>query len=301
MEKVLITGGSGFIGLEVKKAFSDFGLEVLTVGRSEKEDFKSDLQEGKVKNILKDFLPDIVCHFASGSNITRANKNKEKEFNETVLGTDCLIKILKTLAKKPKTFVYLSSQAVYGLSETLPVSESHPTCPVTVYGENKLKAEKLIVESGINYLIFRISSVYGPMQDPNKSGVVAKFVNKIKNNQSPIVFNSIDLYSDFIYISDVVSAIVKAVRENNGPRSEIFNLGSGKPTTLKQLLDILYKTFPMAPKPIFEVNSLYPNKDEKGLYLDITKIQTQLQWSCKYDIEEGLKLMIENNKCIESV
>ena len=290
-KKVLITGGAGFIGSSVKSSLIKSDYEILTVGRSAKEDFKIDLQDEKLKKIINDFLPDVDCHFASGSNIQRASENKEKEFKDTVTSTLNLINCLK---EKPVKIIYLSSQSVYGLPEYLPVTESHPTKPITVYGKNKLKAEELIIQSKLDYVIFRVSSVFGSEQDYSKSGVIANFINKIKNNQSPRVFNTFNLFCDLMYVNDVTSAIVKAIDKENITK-EIFNLGLGKATTLKELLDILYKYFPNAPKPELVKNSLYMDKVEKCLYLDIKKIQTRLQWSLKYSVEDGLKEILQSH------
>lgn len=289
-KKVLITGGTGFIGSSVKNALSRSDYEMLTIGRSEKEDFKIDLTNSELQNVVEKFSPDIVCHFASGSNIQRANENKEKEFNDTVVATKNLLGCLK---QKPVKIIYLSSQSVYGLPECLPVSESHPKKPVTVYGENKLKTEEIIIQSGLNHLIFRVSSVFGDAQDYSKSGVIAKFINKIKNNESPLVFNTFDLFTDLIYIKDLTNALVMAIN-NQDLKNKIYNLGSGKPTTLKQILEILYKYFPDAPKPELIKNLLYTDKVEKCLYLDIKKIQAELQWSLKYSLEDGLKEMLQH-------
>ena len=295
-KKILITGGSGFIGSSVKKYLNELGFEVLTIGRGKKEDFQFDLISGlsgekPLKKIIKDFSPDIVCHFASGSNIVNANKNKEKEFNDTVLSTKYLIEVLKEL--KLEKFIYLSSQAVYGLPKTLPVSELHPTNPTTVYGENKLEIENIITQSKLNYLIFRASSVYGALQNPEKSGAIANFINKIRSNQSPVVFNSFDLYSDFIYIDDVACAVVKSIQDGSR-KCEIYNLGFGKATTLREILNILYRYFSNAPEPKLMINDLYPSKEQKGLYLDISKIQRELKWNTKYNIEEGLGLILKS-------
>ena len=290
-QKILITGGSGFIGSSVREILKSFECEVLTIGRSKDEDFVCDLSELKLENLLKEILPDVVCHFASGSNITRAEKEKEKEFNDAVMGTENLINCLAKLKSKPEKIIYLSSQVIYGLPKYLPVNESHPTGPITVYGKNKLNVEKIIIQSGFNYLIFRASSVFGKKQDYSKSGVIAKFINKLQNNQSPIVFNSFDLFFDFVYVSDLALAIVKAV-QNSSVQNEIFNLGSGKPTSLKKLLDILYEYFPGAPKAKLQLNPLYLSEEQKGLYLDISKIQSYLKWEAKYKIEDGLKEML---------
>ena len=297
-KKILITGGTGFIGSYIKSALNDLGFEILTIGRGEKEDFKIDLKEPGLKKILEDFLPDIVCHFASGSNIKRANESKQKEFNDTVLAAENLIKNLESLKKIPASFIYLSSQAVYGLPKALPVLEIHPVLPINIYGECKLKVESIIAKSKINYLVFRVSSVYGEGQNYKKSGVIANFINKMKNNQNPIVFNSVNVFSDFIYVKDVVNLIINVIKNDlsQNVKNEIFNLGSGNPRTLKEVLDILYNYFPSAPSMQLQENPLYIDSEHKGLYLDINKIKTKLKWTPQYSLEAGLKEMLENIK-----
>lgn len=289
-KKVLITGSSGFIGSNLKNSLINEGHKVIGVGRGLGEDFSIDLLDSKLKDIIKDFSPDIICHLASGSNIARANEDKDKEFNDTVFATQKLVEIVKSLEIDPK-IIYLSSQAVYGLPEELPVNENHICKPMTVYGENKLKAEEVIINSGFNYVIFRVSSIYGPKQDYKKSGVVAKFINKMKNNEAPVVFNSFDIFSDFIFVNDVTAAITMSIN-NDLVQKDIFNLGSGIPTTLNELLDLLYKYFPHAPKAELQLNLLYMDKDQKGLYLDIEDIKSKLNWSCKYDLRKGLGEML---------
>lgn len=293
MNKILITGGAGFIGLNLKRALSKFGFEIFTVGRNEDEDFVFDLRDSKLKSKIKAILPEVVIHLASGTNIARADQDKEKEFNDTVEGTKSVIGMLLDLKPKPRKVIYLSSQAVYGLPKCLPVSESTKPFPNTVYGECKLKAENLIIQSNLDYLIFRVSSVYGPLQDYRKSGVISKFIDKMKNNRSPVVFNNKDVFLDLIYIDDLVSAMVKSAQDSNERKNEIYNLGSGKTTTIKQILNILYRYFPCAPEPKIMKSKIYPDKGQKGLYLDIKKIQSHFKWSPKYTIEEGLRLMLE--------
>lgn len=285
-ERILITGSSGFIGSSLKSELVKEGFTVIGVGRSLNEDYCLDLLDPKLKDLIKDFKPDVICHLASGSNIARANEDKDKEFNDTVFATKKLLEAVKSLDLNTK-IVYLSSQAVYGLPQELPVKENHQCKPATVYGENKLKAEEIIVNSNLDYVIFRVASIYGMKQDFKKSGVIAKFINKMKNNESPVVFNSFDVFSDFIFVNDVVSAIVSSIK-NNSIKNEVFNLASGVPTTLNELLDILYKYFPDSPKAELQLNLLYLGKEQKGLYLSIENLKSKLNWSCKYDLKKGL-------------
>jgi UDP-glucose 4-epimerase len=286
-KKVLITGSTGFIGSHVKSALELSGYEVLGLGRGNKEDFNLDLSSKDLKNIIKEISPSLIFHFASGSNISRANEEKEKEYIDTVTSTENLLNSLKDLSSKPK-IIYLSSQAVYGIPKSLPVTEDHETSPKSIYGENKLKAEKLIIESGFNYLIFRVSSIYGPNQDYKKSGVITKFIHRMKNNEAPIVFNNLETFSDFLYVKDLASALVKAT----SPQYDIsgsYNLASGKPTTMKDLLDALYEYFPNAPKAVLESNDVYLSN---GIYLSADKLKLDTNWSCKYNLKGGLSDML---------
>ncbi|MBI1859284.1 MAG: NAD(P)-dependent oxidoreductase [Candidatus Melainabacteria bacterium] len=291
-KSILITGGSGFIGKAVKEALIDLSYDVCTIGRSKKEDICLDLNSEKLSDVIKQFLPNIVCHFASGSSVTRAEEKKEEEEKDTVLATKHLLDVL--LSVNPNTkLLYLSSQAVYGLPTYLPVDEKHPLKPINFYGRNKLKAEELIIKSSLDYLIMRVSSVFGEKQDYKKSGVIVKFVNKLKSNKSPVVFNNIDLICDFIYVYDLVSAIVKIIELEYFPK-EIVNLGSGQQTTLQDVLNILYKYFPHAPEPVIEKSELYTNENNKGIYLDISKIKNSIDWNIQYNVEKGLKHMLGN-------
>lgn len=298
-EKILITGGAGFIGSNLKERLKKSDYEILTIGRSNNEDVRLYLSSPGLKSVISKFKPDLVFHLASGSNIVRAEKDKEKEFDDTVTSTNNLIESLSVLSRDSK-LVYLSSQTVYGVPNYLPVDELHPTNPLTIYGENKLIVENMIKKSKLKCLIFRVSSVYGLGQDYKKSGVVAKFINCMRNNESPVVYNSYDLCFDFVYIKDLIDVLCLATNKSfvSKLQSDTFNLGSGIPATLKRLLEILYSYFPQAPRAKLEKSNLYLEKEHKGLYLDINKIRQAINWQPKYNIETGLDEMLKEFKLI---
>ena len=290
--KILITGGTGFIGSNLKEKLIQSGFEVLTIGRGSNEDINTDLVDFDFINFFKTHSPDFVCHCASGTSITRAEQNKEKEFTDTVIVTKKIIQAISALANFKK-IIYLSSQAVYGKPDFLPITEEHKTSPFNTYGKCKLKAEEVIRQSKSHYIILRVSSVYGKNQDHLKSGVIANFINKMKNNEPPIVFNDINQFCDFIYINDLTDVIVKSIELDN-IRNEIFNLGSGNPSTLKEVLEILSLYFPNSPSSEIKKSKLYLDEEQKGLYFDISKIQSRLKWSCKYDLKSGIGEMLKN-------
>lgn len=298
--KILITGGAGFIGSNLKEQLRGSDSEILTIGRTNSEDIQLYLSSPKLKSIISEFKPNIVFHLASGSNITRADKDKQKEFNDTVISTNNLVQSLSALDINSK-LIYLSSQTVYGIPNYLPVDELHPVNPRTVYGENKLVVENIIKNSKLKYWIFRVSSVYGLGQDYKKSGVIAKFINCMRNNEPPIVYNSYDLYFDFIYVKDLIDVLCIATHKSfaSDLQNEVFNLGSNTPTTLEMLLEILYGYFPRAPKAKLEKSNLYLEKEHKGLYLDINKIKLAFNWQPKYNIEAGLNEMLKEFKLLK--
>lgn len=287
-KKILITGGSGFIGKRVKNSLLENDYEVITLGRSKKEDITLDLSDESLRKQIVSIEPNVVCHFASGSGIRNANDNKELEYKNVVIGTSNLLNSIKQLDYKLDKFIYLSSQAVYGLPDYIPVDELHPTKPSSVYGENKLLAEDLIKKSNVNYLIFRVSSIFGPDQDFKKSGVIASFIEKLKNNKPPVVFNSLSSFIDLIYVDDLVSLIVLSVI-NNQIVNEVLNVGAGFPTTLEEILNVLYKYYPSAPECEIVKNDLYLGKKFEGLYLSIKKVNNFFNWSPKYNVDSGMK------------
>ncbi|MFZ5866699.1 MAG: NAD-dependent epimerase/dehydratase family protein [Thermodesulfobacteriota bacterium] len=299
--KVLITGGAGFIGSHLAGSLLADGYEVdvvdnLSTGRIENvpagADFlQLDLRfEEAVESLPgKDYA--AVLHLAGQS-------SGEKSFYDPLYDLDAnarstLLLARWALAKAVPAFLYASSMGVYGQPEELPVSEATPPRPISYYGTSKLTAERILAvasDQGLRTVSFRMFSVYGPGQnlDDMKQGVVSIYLAQLLRESSLLVKGSLDRQRDFIFIDDVVAAWKLALESS---ASGVFNLGTGRPTTLRELVRILKSAcgagdeFPVVEGP-------GTPGDQFALAADIDQITRTLGWSPKVSLADGISRMV---------
>lgn len=315
ISKILITGGAGFIGSNLASSFKN--ADDITI--------VDDLSMGNLENIEKlknvtfyeesilnyefmfslltsqDF--DYIFHLAAvasvADSISRPIETNQVNFNATLN----ILNILKNMEKRSlKRLVFASSAAVYGNIEELPKREKTNVNPLTPYAIDKYASEKYTLSFnklyGIPTSAVRFFNVYGPNQNPNSpySGVISiiidKFNEKIKNGQS--VFN---LYGDgeqsrdFIYIDDVVQAL-NLVAHSEDALGNVYNVGTGKETTLNNLLRMVSKIL----NEEIEIRYLEERKgDIKQSYAQIDLLKS-LGFKQNYSVENGLEKYISNLK-----
>ena len=221
MEKVLITGGSGFIGSHVVDKFIANNYEVVVVDNLVTGNYKN--IDGKkitfvnedIRNIKK--LEEIfvnnkishVIHMAAQVSVSASVENIKYDAEENIIA---LINILE-LSKKYgiKKVLFSSTAAVYGIPEEVPSKESNKTSPLSPYGLSKLVGEEYLKMYsklfGVNYVILRYANVYGPRQSANReAGVVSIFNDKIKENSDIFIEGDGNQTRDFVYVKDVANA-----------------------------------------------------------------------------------------------
>ena len=187
--------------------------------------------------------------------------------------------------------------AVYGEQQG-PLEEERPLIPVSNYGASKASGElfvKMYEQFGIKNTIFRPFNVYGPGQDMTnlKQGMASIFMAQSILGDQIKVTGSLDRYRDFIYIDDVVEALVLGIE----PRSdgEIYNVGCGAKTTVRELVDLILKVNekPSSSFTVTEENS--HEGDQFGSISDNSKLKN-LGWEDSIKLEEGLNKMYESVK-----
>ena len=250
--KIIITGGAGFIGkhlveLLIKK---ENDITIFDNFSNSKEDSIADLKSQGVKIIEGDIIKiheinnavknhDIVIHLAAKISVEDSIKNSTKTFQTNVDGTkNVLIACEKNQIKK---IIVASSAAVYGESEAdVKLTEKSKINPISPYGESKVVMEneikKITENNDMNYVILRFFNIYGKSQSPEYAGVITKFIKKIEMNQSLEIFGDGMQTRDFISVKDVVNSIYHSIE--NG-KNQIYNIGSGKPITIKQLAKLM--------------------------------------------------------------
>ena len=250
--KIIITGGAGFIGkhlveLLIKKEnditiFDNFSNSkeesVMYLKNLGAKIVKGDIRKiGEINNAIKDH--DIVIHLAAKISVEESIKSPSETFQTNVEGTkNVLIACEKNQIKK---IIVASSAAVYGESEAdVKLTEKSKINPISPYGESKVVMEneikKITENNDMNYVILRFFNIYGKSQSPEYAGVITKFIKKIEMNQSLEIFGDGMQTRDFISVKDVVNSIYHSIE--NG-KNQIYNIGSGKPITIKQLAKLM--------------------------------------------------------------
>ena len=250
--KVLITGGAGFIDSHIadkllENNYSVIVLDNLSSGCKENLQnsarlklYQINIEKDNLEEIFAKEKPDFVMHLAAQTSVNYSIANPYFDADMNIMATIRLLDVCKKY--NVKKFITASSAAVYGNPKYLPVDENHPTEPMSPYGLSKLTMEKYIQLSGIPYIIFRFSNVYGPRQKSSKeSGVVAIFDKAMRENASINIFGDGEQIRDFIYVEDIANICVKAIE--NDVKNEIINFSTNKGVTLNELFDEMSRIY----------------------------------------------------------
>jgi UDP-glucose 4-epimerase len=270
------------------KVFDTFkgGSKNLTFIRNSIELVKGDFfSENDVTSALKDV--DYVFHYISTTNPASSLKDPVFDIQSNVIGS---VKMFEYAQQADVTRIFFSSSGgtVYGEPTSVPIKESAPANPINPYAISKLAIEKYLEyfhhQYGTEYVIFRYSNPYGERQNPlGNQGVIPIFLNKIKNNKSPIIFGDGHSVRDYIYIQDAIDATLAVVKKDM--KNSVYNIGNGKGTTLNELIQIMREVTGKEITPQYIPD---PGKYISKIVLDIEKIRNNTGWSPKTDIHEGI-------------
>jgi UDP-glucose 4-epimerase len=298
---ILITGAAGFIGSKVAQKFIDLGHETITIdnlstGRKENIPKETHLIEGSCgdKSIidkLNSYKIEGILHIAGQSSGEVSFENPAYDLESNTMSTVLLLDYARK--KGIKRFVFASTMSVYGDQEMLPVTEESIPNPKSFYACGKLASEsylKIYASFGIETTVLRLFNVYGPGQnlDNLKQGMLSIYLAQALNNEEILVKGSKDRFRDFVYIDDVVEAFIKLyLRTWKG--YNVYNICSGKPTTVSDLLHGIQLHIGKEVNILFEVGT--PG-DQFGIYGSYNKISNDYSWKPNTFNSEGLKLMV---------
>jgi len=304
--KVLVTGGAGFIGshlvdelikeeceVSVLDNFSTGKLENIKQSLSQPKLrlVKGDIREPqKVKKAIGD--SEAVFHLAAITSVPYSIMHPDVTRDVNVKGTLNLLEA--SLNSAVEYFVLVSSCAVYGEAEHLPISEEEPTKPLSPYAESKLEAERqckmFYAKHGLKTTILRPFNVYGPrMRSDQYGGVIAKFIERLQSNKPPIIYGDGTQTRDFIHVQDIVSAM-KMVIGNAKAAGQTFNIATGIPTTINQLAQLLTQL--VNDKKIKPRYHAARQGDLKHSYANIRKATKSLGFEPKITLKQGLLNLI---------
>ncbi|MFT4548660.1 MAG: UDP-glucose 4-epimerase [Verrucomicrobiales bacterium] len=270
MQKILITGAGGFIGSHTTDTLLAAGKQVIgidnfsTGNRDNLSEagknplftlIEGDITEpGLMGKMVAEHQPDSIIHLAALVSVPAGEEDPGKNFHLNVIATQMVAEAARNSGVKRTVFA--SSAAVYGNSIALPLAESGSTVPISQYGAAKLMSEQLLqayaTSYGISSICFRFFNVYGPRQDPKSpySGVVSIFAERYISGAGATVFGDGEQSRDFIFVKDLAKALSAAATDPT-QTDGIYNLCTGKSSTLLDLIDILAEAYPEVPAAKF--------------------------------------------------
>jgi UDP-glucose 4-epimerase len=299
--RILITGATGFIGSNLCKKLVSEGHDVAILSRNESSferiidvfekinviyvDY-SNLQNSELEII--NFKPEIAYHIG-WVGVENTDHNDEKMLLENIQTTLSLSKIL--IKCEIKVVVALGSQAEYGQYNQV-INEKFPAKPTSFYGTAKLCAHNILNQylllNNIRFVWLRLFSSFGPYDNPN--WLIPYVIKTVFDGKTPALTKAEQIW-DFIYIDDVVDAIIECGENNN--TKGIYNLGSGIGYSLKDvIIKIRNKINPKISLRFGEIP--YKFNQTMVLQADITKLRIESNWSPKILIDEGLDLTINS-------
>jgi len=286
-KKILILGGSGFIGRHLTEELLKNSNKVVIVDKKKPANkkaafYKVDAESRKaLKNVFNKEKPAVVFYLAGAINLRE--KFSDENLN-ILLKTKIIIDFC--LEYRVKKLIFLSSASVYGNAKKVPTPESHEGFAGSIYGIANQLIEKQISESGVPFVILRLANVYGPGQW--KTGIIPATIIKFLNGESPIINGNGNQTRDFIYVTDVVKASLLAMS-----RSGIYNVGSGKDFSIKKITGMIKNMLNSKIEPAYKANK---HGGVKKNLLDTTKIKEDFHWNPKINLQEGLDKTIEYYK-----
>ena len=302
-QKVLVTGGAGFIGSHVVDAYLERGDRVWVVDdlssgclanvNPKAEFVETGIEDPALRDLFRDVRFDLVSLHAAQIDVRTSVADPARDASINVLG---MLNVLEGARETgTRRIVYVSSGGVvYGEPEEIPTPEGAPKLPLSPYGVTKLSVEYYLhyyrAVHGLEYVALRYANVFGPRQDPNgEAGVVAIFCERLQSGEELTIFGDGEQTRDYVYVKDVVSANLLASEMVLKPAPNIdavaFNVGTGVGTSVNRLADVLESIAEDRPGRVYRE----PRAGElRHSTLDVSRF-AERGWSARHTLKDGLR------------
>jgi UDP-glucose 4-epimerase len=305
-KKVIVTGGSGFIGSNIVEKLLQKDYEIIVVDNLssgsieniesylDKISFiKEDIKNHDIINSLIDDNVVAIIHLAAMVGVTESIQNPKECYETNVIAS---INLIEQCIKYDAKFIFASSAAIYGEDKSPIKSEDLKTIPISPYGQSKLDVEVLCdiynKENNLDYVCFRNFNVYGAKQDPNSAyaAVIPSFITLALQNEDLNVYGDGMQTRDFVHVEDVAQVYLLSIEENiNG----VYNIGCNLEIQINEVAQIILDKIDTKSN----LKYLEPRKgDIKHSRASIEKISSYSLWRPSISLEEGIEKTISYYK-----
>lgn len=295
-KKVLVTGASGFVGSALLLKLNDLGADIATTELDDPVWYRRNLYKcnlinyDDVNRVISRFQPEIVFHLAAQPIVDTAFDAPLDTFETNIRGTYNLLEVCSKVGKNIQHFIHFSTDKVYGETTNEAGSNEHDRLDGVAHPYNASKlCGDIIAQSYASFgpmplSIIRSGNIYGE-GDTHWERLIP-YVCKMLVTGQPIELRSDGfLYRDYIYISDVIDALLLVGKQKHG---DIYNLGSVNSWTVKEIVQMLREISGTKDEsiPVYKANT---HMELKYQHMDYEKIRTTLGWFPKYCLDEGLR------------
>jgi UDP-glucose 4-epimerase len=303
MMRVLVTGGAGFIGSAIAGRLLAGGHDVvildnLSTGKRSNLPpgavfVEADVADPAVLALIPENDYAAVIHLAAQTSGMLSQKNPYADLQANVGSTVLLSRWC--LERGVPRFLYASSMTVYGSNNREPVDEGTRCRPISYYGASKLSSEaylELASDEGLSVTCFRLYNVYGRGQNLGNryQGMASIYLAYLLEGAAVPVTGSLDRYRDFVHVDDAVDAMTRTLERPHTP-SRIYNIGTGRKTTVRELLRLLISAMNMPPGHQIDELEGSPS-DIFGSVADCRRARDELGWEARVSLADGLRDMV---------
>lgn len=306
---VVVTGGAGFIGSYLVKKLVKLEYKVIVIdnfstGKAENlKDIASKIKVFKVninsteeirKIFSKEKKIDYIFHLAALPRIERANDNPVETHQSNIDGVFNILELARLL--KVEKMIFTSSSSIYGIQKKQPLQENFVANPQNLYAAQKLIGEYYCQMYskvfGVKITTVRLFNVYGPgMRGEGAYQLVfTKWVDQIKNNLPLTIYSDGKQTRDFTYILDAVDGLIKVMKFKQKNMYEIFNIGSGREVSIRDLSALFNHGVKYVEGRKFE---------ERHKKANISKAKRLLRWSPKTNIQKGVEILLKKEELLQ--
>ena len=291
--KVIVTGGAGFLGTHLCRRLEKEGYTPLVIDLKENPEYQTIIADVRDKEKMMELIKDvnIVFHLAALIEAGESVNHPQAFIDTNLAGALHVMDAMKQ--NGVSTFIFSSTAAVYGEPQQVPISEDDRTLPVNPYGMTKLALEALlssyVYSHGLTGIALRYFNLYGPEEHHKpETHVIPRFIDQVMNGNEVTVYGNGEHLRDYIHVADIVDAHIKAITyaEKNPNTYNYFNISTEKPASVMEIVKLIEKTLDIPAN----ITHLDPRPgDPMKLYAKATKAKEVLGWEAKVDLEAGLK------------